>query len=127
MIALLRADGFLASAEPLLALHKHIAVREYLDDIAQEALHRQRVPPPEHALPCFKFTATLEERKFGRCLHLAEHLSDRELLVQEESFHLRRRDRDGARRDARRLAVAYEVHFAALGYGLLGRGCVRAG
>jgi hypothetical protein len=60
-------------------------------------------------------------------LHFAEHLSDGKLLVQEESFHLWRRDRDGARCDARRLAVAYEVDFAPLGYGLLGRRCVRAG
>ena len=59
-------------------------------------------------------------------MHFAEHLSDGELLVEEESFHLRSRDRDGARRDARRLAVAYEVDFAALSYGTLGRSCVRA-
>ena len=121
MIALLRADGFLAFAKPLLTLHKHIAVWEHLDDIAQEALRRQRVPPPEHTLSSLELTATLEEREFGRRLHFAEHLSDRELLVEEEPFHLRCRDRDRARCDARSLAVAYEVDFAALGYGMLGR------
>ena len=128
MIALLRADGCLAFAEPLLTLHKHIAVREHLDDIAHEALRRQRVPPPEHAFPSFKFTATLQKRELGRRPHFAEHLSNGELLaVQEEPFYLWRRDRDGARRDACRLAVAYEVDFAPLGYGLFGRRCVRAG
>ena len=127
MIALLRADRFLAFAEPLLTLHKHIPVREHLDDITQEAIRRQRVPPPENALSCFEFTATLEEREFRRRLHLAEHLSDRKLLVQEQSFHLRRRDRDCACRDTCRLAVAYEMDFAALSYGFLGRCCVRAG
>jgi hypothetical protein len=127
MIALLRADRLLDFAEPLLTLHKHIAVREHLDDIAQEAVRRQRVPPPEHTLSGFEFTAAFEECEFGRGLHFAEHLSDGELLVEEESFYLRRRDRDGARRDARRLAVAYKVNFAALGCGLLGRSCVRAG
>jgi hypothetical protein len=126
-IALLRADRFLAFAEPLLTLHKHIPVREHLDDIAQEAIRRQRVPPPENALSGFEFTAAFEEREFRRRLHFAEHLSDRELLVQEQSFHLRRRDRDGARRDTCGLAVAYEVDFAALGYGFLWRCCVRAG
>lgn len=127
MIPLLRVDVFLASAEPLLTLHKHITVRKHLDDIAQEAVHRQRVPPPEHALSGFEFTDALEECELGRGLHFAEHLSDGELLVEEESFHLRRRDRDGARCDACRLAVAYEVDFAALGYGLLRRSCVRTG
>jgi hypothetical protein len=126
-IALLRADRFPAFAEPLLTLHKHIAIREHLDDIAQEALGRQRVPAPEHALSGLEFAPALEERELGRALHLAEHLSDGELVVEEEPLHLRRRDRDGARRDARHLAVAYEVDFAALGYGLLGRRCVRAG
>ena len=126
-IVLLRAGGFLAFAEPLLTLHEHIAVREHLDDIAQEAVGRQGVSAPEHALSGFEFTATLEECEFGRRLHLAEHLSDGELFVQEESFHLRCRNRDGARRDTCRLAVAYEVDFAALGYGLLGRCCLRAG
>ena len=124
-IALLRADEFFA--EPLLALNKHVAVREHLDDIAQEALHRQRVPPPEHALTGFKFTSTLEECELGRSLHLAEHLPNGELLVKEQSLDLRCGDGDSARRDACRLAVAYEVHFAALGYGVLGRSCVRAG
>jgi hypothetical protein len=130
MIALPRAqaDLFLASAEPLLTLHKHIAIREHLDDIAQEALRRQRIPAPEHTLSYFiEFTSALEERELGRRLQFAEHLPDGELVVEEQSLHLWRRDRDGARRDARRLAVAYEVDFAALGYGLLGRRCVRAG
>jgi hypothetical protein len=53
-------------------------------------------------------------------LHFAEHLSNGELLIEEESFHLWRRDRDRARCDACRLAVAYEVDFTALRYGLLG-------
>jgi hypothetical protein len=35
-IALLRADGFFA--KPLLALNKHVAVRENLNNVAQEAL-----------------------------------------------------------------------------------------
>ena len=50
----------------------------------------------------------------------SEHLSDGELLVERESFQLRGRDRDGTRRDACRLAVAYE-DFVPLGYELLGR------
>ena len=127
MIALLGAHRFLAFIEPLLTLHKHIAVREHLDDVAQESLRRERVPPPEHPLPRFQFAAALEEREFRRRLHLAEHLANRELLVQEEPFHLRCRDRHRARRDAGRLAVANEVHFAALGCGLFGRCGVRAG
>jgi hypothetical protein len=57
----------------------------------------------------------------GRRLHPAEHLPYRELLVEEESLHERRRDRDRARRDAGRLAVAYQMDFATLGYGFLGR------
>jgi hypothetical protein len=123
----LRADRFLAFAEPLLTLHKHIPVREHLDDIAQKAIRRQRVPPPKHALSGLEFTAALEQCKFRRRLHFAEHLSDRKLLVQEQSFHLRRRDCDGACRDTCGLAVAYEVDFAALDYGFLGGSCVRAG
>ncbi len=63
----------------------------------------------------------------GRGLHFAEHLSDGELLVEEESLDLWRGDSDCACRDAGRLAVTDEVDFAALGYGLFGRSCVRAG
>ena len=67
MIALLRADDvFLALTEPLLTLDKHIAVREHLDDIAQEALGRQRVPPPQDAFPSFELTSALEESELGR-------------------------------------------------------------
>lgn len=127
MIALLKDNWFLAFSEPLLTLHKHIAVREHFDDIAQETFSRERIPPPEHALSGFEFAAALEECEFGRGLHLAEHLSDGELLVEEESFHLRRRESDGARCDACSLAVAHEVDFAALGYRLLRRSCVRPG
>jgi hypothetical protein len=63
----------------------------------------------------------------GRGLHFAEHLSNGELFVEEESLDLGRGDRDGACRDAGRLAIADKVDFAALGYGLFGRSCVRAG
>ena len=119
---------FLAAlAEPLLALNKHIAVREHLDDIAQEAVRRERVPAPENALARLELAAALEERELGRRLHPAEHLSDRELLVEEESLHLRRRDRDRARGYACCLAVAEEVDFAALRYGFFGRCRVCAG
>jgi len=118
-IALLRVIGVFL-AEPLLALHKHIAVREHLHNVAQEAVRRERVPPPEDALARLKLAPALEEGKLGRRLHPTEHLPDGELLVQEESLHQRRGDRHGARRDAGRLAVAYQVDFAALRYGFLG-------
>ncbi len=103
-IALLRADGFLA--EPLLALNEHVAVREHLDNVAQEALRRQRVPPPENALAGFDFATALEECELGWGLHLAEHLPDGELFVEEESLDVRCGDEDGAGRDAGRLSVA---------------------
>jgi hypothetical protein len=103
-IALLRADMFFA--EPLLALNKHVAVREHLDNVAQEALRRQRIPPPENALAGFNFATALEECELGRCLHLAEHLPDGKLLVKEESLDLRCGDGDSAGRDAGRLSVA---------------------
>ena len=102
--ALLRAGGFFA--EPLLPLNKHVAVREHLHNVAQEALHRQCIPTPEYALAGFEFATALEKCKLGRRLHSAEHLSNRELLIEEESLHQRRGDRDSARSDARRLAVA---------------------
>ena len=63
----------------------------------------------------------------GRRLHPAEHLPDGKLVVEEQSLHLWRGDRHGARRDAGRLVVAEEVDFAALGYGFFGRSCVRTG
>ena len=117
----------MALAKPLLALNKHVPVREHLHNVAQEAVRRQGVPPPEHALSGLEFAAALEECELGRRLHSAEHLPDGELLVQEESLHLRRRDGDSTRRDAGRLAVAEEVDFAALGYGFFGRSCMRTG
>ena len=100
----LRAGGFFA--EPLLSLDKHVAVGEHLHNVAQEAVRRQSIPPPEHALSGFEFAAALEESKLGRRLHPAEHLPNCKLLVEEESLHQRRGDGDGARRDAGRLAVA---------------------
>jgi hypothetical protein len=42
----------------------------------------------------------------GWRLHPAEHLSNGELLVEEESFHEWGGDSDSARRDAGRLFVA---------------------
>lgn len=105
-VALLRADGGGFFAEPLLALNKHIAIREHLDNVAQEALRRQRIPPPESALAGLDSAAALEECEFGRGLHLAEHLPDGELLVEEESLDVRRADVDGAGRDAGRLPAA---------------------
>jgi hypothetical protein len=42
----------------------------------------------------------------GRCLHSAEHLTNGELLIEEEPLHQRRGDGDRARRDACRLSVA---------------------
>ena len=123
----MRAESFLTLAEPLLALHEHVAVRELFDNVAQEALRRQRVPAPEHALSGFELAAALEECELGRGLHLAEHLADGKLLIEEESLDLRCGDSDSAGRDAGGLAVAYEVDFATLGYGLLRRSCVRAG
>ena len=102
--ALLRAGGFFA--EPLLPLNKHVTVREHLHNVAKEALRRQCIPPPECALAGFEFATAFKKSKLGRRLHSAEHLSNRELLIEEESLHQRRGDRDGARRDARRLAVA---------------------
>ena len=103
-LALLRAGGFLA--EPLLSLNKHVAVREHLHNVAQEAFRRQCIPPPEYALARFEFAAAFEKGELGRRLHSAEHLSNGEFLVEEESLHLRRGDRDGARRDAGCLFVA---------------------
>lgn len=103
-IALLRADRF--PAEPLLALNKHVAVREDLDNVTQEALRRQCISPPENTLSGFDFAAALEKCKLGRCLHLAEHLPDGKLLVEEESLDRRCGDGDGAGRDAGRLSVA---------------------
>ena len=102
-IALLKADGL--PTEPLLALNKHVAVGEDLDDVAQEALRRQRIPPPENAFAGFDFAAALEKCELRRCLHLAEHLPDGELLVEEESLDRRCGDGDGASRDAGRLAA----------------------
>ena len=102
--ALLRAGGFFA--EPLLSLNKHVAVREHLHNVAQEALRRQCVPPPEYALAGFEFATALEKSKLGWRLQSAEHLPNGELLIEEESLHEWRADRDGARRDARRLVVA---------------------
>ena len=115
----------MARAEPLLAPNKHVAVGEHLHNVAQEAVRRQSIPPPEHALAGFEFAAALEECKLRRRLHPAEHLPDGELLVEEEPFHQRRGDGDRARRDAGRLAVAEEVDFAALGYGFFWRSCMR--
>ena len=115
----------MARAEPLLALNKHVAVGEHLHNVAQEAVRRQCIPPPEHALAGFEFAAAFEECELWRRLHPAEHLPDGELLVEEESFHQRRGDGDGARRDAGRLAVAEEVDFAALCYGFFWRSCMR--
>jgi hypothetical protein len=103
-IALLRADGFIV--KPLLALNKHVAVREHLDNVAQEALRRQRIAPPENALAGFNFATALEECELGRRLHLAEHLPNGELLVEEESLDMRCGDGDGAGCDAGRLSVA---------------------
>jgi len=102
--ALLRPSGFFA--EPLLPLNKHITVRELLDDVAQESLRRQRIPPPKNALAGFKFVTALEECELGRRLHLAEHLPNGELLVKEESLDLRCGDGDSAGRDAGRLSIA---------------------
>ena len=103
-VALLRAGRFLA--EPLLSLNKHVAVREHLHNVAQEALRRQRIPPPEYALARFEFAAAFEKCELGRRLHSAEHLSNGKLLVEKESLHLRGGDRDSTRRNAGRLIVA---------------------
>ena len=100
----MRADGF--SAEPLLAQDKHVAVGEHLRDVALKALSREGIPPPQDALAVFEFAAALEERELRRRLHFAEHLSDGELLVEEEPLAQRRGERDGARRDADRLSSA---------------------
>lgn len=124
-IALPRANRLFA--EPLLALNKHVAVGEHLDNVAQEALRRQRIPPPEDALARFEFATALEECELGRRLHPAEHLSNGELLVKEESLDQRCGDGDSAGRDAGRLAVAHKVDFAALAYWLLGRSLMCAG
>jgi hypothetical protein len=113
--------------EPLLAEDKHVAIGEHLDNVTLEALSREGVPPPEDALAGFEPATAFEERKLGRRLHLTEHLSNGELLVEEESLAVRRSEGNGTRRDAGRLSAADEMHFTALGYGLLGRGDVRAG
>ena len=64
-----------------------------------------------------------------RRLHLAEHLPDRELLVEEESFGESCGNGHVACRNARRLSVTDKVDFATLVYGLLRRGgvCTRRG
>jgi hypothetical protein len=87
-------------------LNKHVAIREHLDNVAQEALRRQRIPPPENALSGFKFATALEECELWRRLHLAEHLPNGELLVEEESLDLWCGDEDGAGRNAGSLSVA---------------------
>ena len=61
-----------------------------------------------------------------RRLHLAEHLPDRELFVEEESFGERCGDGHVACRNARRLSAAEKVDLATLVYGLLRRGGVCA-
>ena len=66
-------------------------------------------------------TAALKKCELGQRLHLAEHLSDGEFFVKEESLAQLCCDGDVAPRDADSLSVAQEVDFAALGYGLLGR------
>ena len=98
------ADQF--TAEPLLAEDEHVAVWEHLRDVALEALGRESIPPPEHAPAIFESAAALEECKLGRRLHLAEHLADGELLVEEQPLAQLCGDGHGARRDAGRLAAA---------------------
>ncbi len=61
----------------------------------------------------------------GRRLHLAEHLPDSELLVEEESLAQRCGDSDVTGRNASGLSTTDKVDFATLGYGLLWRGGVR--
>ena len=95
----------MALAEPLFALNKHVPVWEHLHNVAQEPVSRQSVSPPEHALAGFEFAAALEKCKLGWRLHSAEHLSNGELLVEEEPLHQWRGDGDSARRDAGRLAI----------------------
>ena len=98
------ADQF--TAEPLLAEDEHVAVWEHLDDVALEALGREGIPPPEDALAVLESAAALEECELGRRLHLAEHLADGELLVEEEPLAQRRADGHRARRDAGRIPAA---------------------
>ena len=94
------------TTEPLLAEDEHVAVWEHLCDVALEALGRESIPPPEHAPAIFESAAALEECELRQRLHLAEHLTDGELLVQEEPLAQRCGDGHGARRDAGGLAAA---------------------
>ena len=98
------ADQF--TAEPLLAKDEHVMVWEHLRDVALEALGREGIPPPEHTPAIFESAATLEECELRRRLHLVEHLTDGELLIQEELLTQRCSDGHGARRDAGGLAAA---------------------
>lgn len=112
--------------EPPLAQLKHIPVREHLRYVAYEALGGQSIPSPKGVLAVLDLDATIQERKLRRALHLAEHLPDGVLLVEEESFGEGRGDRNVACRNACGLSAAEEVDFATLGHGLLGRGDVCA-
>ena len=60
-------------------------------------------------------------------MHLAEHLPDGVLLVEEELLDQRRGDRHFAGRDASDLAATEKVDFATLSYGLFRRGDVCIG
>ena len=94
--------------EPLLAEDKRVAVGGHLDDVILEALSREGVPPPEDALAGFEPAAAFEERELGRRLHLAEYLSNGELLVEEESLAVRRCEGN--------VLVAMRAVFPPLGY-----------
>jgi hypothetical protein len=112
--------------EPPLTKLEHVPVGEYLRYVAHETFGRQGVAPPEGLLAVFDLDATVEERKLRRRLHLAEHLSYGELLVEEEPLGERCGEGDVACRNARDLPAAEKVNLATLGYGLVRRGVVGA-
>ena len=106
--------------EPPLTKLKHIPVREHLRYVAHEALSRQSISPPKGVLAVLGLDATIEERKLRRRLHLAKHLPDGVLLIEEESFGERCGDYNVACRNACGLSAAEEVDFATLDHGLFG-------
>ena len=106
--------------EPPLTKLKQIPVREHLRYVAHEALGRQSIPPPKGVLAVLDLDATINERKLRRRLHLAEHLPDGVLLIEEESFGERCGDCNVACRNACGLSAAEEVDLATLGHRLLG-------
>ena len=86
-VPVLSFGGYLAHSralvKPLLTKLEHVPVREHLCYIAHEALGGQHVAPPKGLLAILDLDTTVEERKLRRRLHLAEHLSYGELLVEE--------------------------------------------